>query len=761
MKMKSIIVNMQRNSFRFCAVLLMTALGLRGFASNNNLITNGKSDYKIFVSESAVASEKYAAAELQKYLYKISACNLEITHAAKQGDKLVYVGFKNAPESILKDLKPADFDNEEYIIRSDGKNLLLAGGGSRGTLYGVIGYLSDHLGCRWYTREVVKTPTQSTILLNKIEDRQKPAFEYREAYYHEAFNTEWALHNRLNPSRVPIPDSLGGSYIIYPFTHAFYMLVSPDKYFHSHPEYFSEVNGQRKGEDAQLCLTNPEVVKIATETVFDWIKTHPEANMFSIYQNDGYGYCECKNCKKVDDAEGSHSGSLLKFINQIADSVAKVYPKVKLLTFAYVYTEIPPKTIHPADNVTIQLCHYNYCSAHALGNCTSNEPFIKRLDQWRSIAKRIIVWDYFTDFTHFLMPFPNFELVKNDVKFYANRGIVGLFAQGSNVPDNGGGEFSELRAWVLSQLMWNPDQDGQRLIDEFINNVYGGSAGRYIREYVKLMHDSVRPVSVYFSIWSRPDECSYLTAEFIHKADSLFALAMEETKNDTALLKRVELAYLPVLYTQLHFYGLLRKGYLSTENFPEALSNFKRIIKEHQITRMAEPLNYGDIRKFIALAESAHTTYFVTDWWLIGPFDNSDKNGLTSGLPPEQGFDPAVTYSGKNGIQVKWKHYDDPAYGYIDFAKLFQPSENVVAYAYREMQVEDDKNMKIGIGSNGGVRVWINGKFVLDRSVSRKAEPNQDVVSIPLKKGKNTILVKVDQLAGGWGFYFTELDKKL
>ena len=751
---------MQRTSFRFCAVLLMTALGLQGFASNNNLITNGKSDYKIFVAESALASEKYAATELQKYLYKISACNLEITHVAKQGDKLVYVGFKNVPESILKDLNPSDFVNEEYIIRSDGKNLLVAGGGLRGTLYGVIGYLSDYLGCRWYTREVLKTPAQPTILLNKIEDRQKPVFEYREAQFYEAFNKEWAIHNRLNESRRPIPDSLGGSYVIYPFMHAFYLLVPPEKYFLSHPEYFSEVNGQRKGVDAQLCLTNPEVVKIATEKVFDWIKKHPEVNEFSIYQNDGYGYCECKNCKKVDDAEGSHSGSLLTFINQIADSVAKVYPKVKLLTFAYVYTQIPPRTIRPADNVTIQLCHYEYCSAHAIGNCKSHEPFIELLDQWRKIAKRVMVWDYMTDFTHLLMPFPNFEPVKNDLKFYADRGVVGVYIDGSYVRDNGGGEFAELRTWVLSQLMWNPHQDGQRLMDEFISNVYGGAAGRYIRDYVKLMHDGVKNESVFFNMWSRPEDCSFLTTEFIDKADSLFALAMQETKNDTALLKRVELAYLPVLYTQLHFYGLLRKGYLSEEKFSEAMSNYKRIIKERRITRMSEPLGYGDISKLIARVESAHTTYFVTDWWLIGPFDNTDKKGLTSVLPPEQGFDPVVTYSGKNGIQVKWRHYDDRA-GYIDFAKLFQPSKSAVAYAYREMLVEDNKNMKIGIGSNDGVRVWINEKLVLDRPVSRNAEPNQDVVSIPLKKGKNAILVKVDLLAGGWGFYFTELDKKL
>lgn len=66
--------------------------------------------------------------------------------------------------------------------------------------------------------------------------------------------------------------------------------------------------------------------------------------------------------------------------------------------------------------------------------------------------------------------------------------------------------------------------------------------------------------------------------------------------------------------------------------------------------------------------------------------------------------------------------------------------------------------MKIGVGSHDGVRLWINGKLVLDNKVARKAEPNQDVLTVTFKKGKNTVLLKIDQLGGGWGFYFSVLE---
>ena len=729
-------------------VLFAAASFIFGCSSGNDLVSNGKSDYKIVVSAQATQPEKSAAIELQKYINEISGSTLPIVNEAGADDKAVYIGFKGAPQSILKDLDTAAFGHEEFIIRSDGKSLLIAGGNSRGTVYGVSSYLTDHLGCRWYTREVIKIPSQPTIKLTKIEDRQKPAFEYREPYYREAGNTEWALHNKINRA---IPDSLGGSYFIYPFVHTFNALVAPEKYFATHPEYFSEVDGKRG--TAQLCLTNPEVVKIAIATVFEWIKTYPKANVFSIDQNDFSGNCTCVNCKKIDDEEGTPAGSLLHFVNQIADTVAKTNPEIKLQTLAYSYTEVPPKTIRPRDNVTIRLCHYDYCSAHPLGTCDDHKPYIERLEQWKKIAKRVTIWDYYTQFAKYLMPYPNFETIKHDVKFYADHGVIGLFAQGNNVPDEGRGEFTELRAWVFAQLMWNPEQDAQKLIDEFVENVYGDAA-TYVSQYIKLLHDQVKSPDAYFSIWTDPEDVNYLSLETIHKADSLFNLAKQATQKDSALFGRVERAYLPVVYTKLYFQSMGGTAYIEDGKLPETLTYFKKLIADNKITQIAERPDWGSIAAFIKRVES--TDKFVNKWWLIGPFDNAERKGFATVYPPEQGFDSTRTYAGVNGTQVKWKAYSDRTSGYIDLAKQFSPKKDVVSYAYRTVNLTEAKTMKFGVGSNDGVRVWINGKLVLDRKVLRPALPNDDQISVPMKKGENTILVKVDQTGNKWGFYFTE-----
>lgn len=741
---------------KYLILTIITAF-LLGCSSGSKLVSDGKSEYKIFISKSALKPEMFAAEELQKYMQKVSGAVLPIIHKAKPEDKLIYVGFQGAPEPLLKDLKIAEFGKEEYIIRSDGKNMLIAGGGPRGTLYGVMGYLSDHLGCRWYTREVTKIPEQKTISLGKIEDRQKPVMEARQISYREAYNVEWSLHNRINSNLMP--DSLGSGNIAYPFVHTFYALVSPEKYGKTHPEYFSEVDGKRLIKETnmggQLCLTNPEVVKIATATVFEWIKTHPEASVYTIDQNDGEGFCTCKNCKELDDREGSHSGTLIHFVNQIADAVAKVYPEVTLQTLAYAYTEIPPKTLKPADNVTIRLCHYDYCSAHKLGDCDDHKRYIERLDQWSKIAKRITIWDYYTNFERYLLPFPNFETMKHDPKFYADRHAIGLFPEGNNVDSDGGGEFSELRAWVFSQLLWNPERDGQKLIDEFVENVFG-EASPYISQYIKLLHDQVKTHNAHFSIWEDPEDVNYLSSKTMHSADSLFTLAKNVAKNDTALYNRVELAYLPVLYTQLYFYSIGGTAYLRPEQVPAALATFEKIIKKKRITSLGVvALPPASIENFIKSVKSKDK--YLTDWWVIGPFENEERKGFSTVYPPEQRFDSTQTYSGK-GATVHWKRYDNAESGYIDFARIFTPNKNVVSYAYRTITLPEAKTLKFGIGSNDGVRVWINNKLVLDRLVSRPATPNEDQISIPMKKGENTILVKVDQLGKKWGFYFTNME---
>lgn len=741
---------------RRCVVLaaFMAGVQIACFAAPLSSVENGASDYLIYASPASAAPEVYAAEVLQDYVARMSGCTLPIVRELPEGKKTIYVGFADVPASVLGDTDPETFGKEEYVIQQAGDALLIAGGKPRGTLYGVIGLLRDHFGCRWYTRDVTKAPHAKTLRLDGLPDRQAPAFAYREPWYREVHDIDFAVHNRLNASMVPIPAEKGGRFVIYPFVHTFNQLVPPEVYFDEHPEYFSLVDGarQREGDRVQLCLTNPEVLRIATDSVLRWIAEHPEADVFSIDQNDGYGYCECPDCAALDDAEGSHSGSLLHFVNQIADVVAEKHPDVRLQTLAYVYSEVPPKTIRPRPNVTIRMCHYEYCQAHAIGQCDDHDVFVERLKGWSKITDSITIWDYYTNFCHYLMPFPNFESVIHHPRFYADHNCIGLFAQGNNVREQGGGAFSALRAWVFAQLMWDPYQDGNQLIDEFVTNVYGPAAP-FIAAYIQMARDAVKPASMRFSIFASLEQMSYLTADFLDRADALFVKAEAAASGDPALLRRVQLAHLPIHYARLQFYVAGGSDYLSPERAPEVLEIFTRTLHDHQIKQFGERFGEDAIAEFIQRVKT--TPRYVTDWQVIGPFDNTDREGFDTIYPPETGVDLDASYTGADGASIRWKAYVPGRTGYVDLARSIRPDDVPgVAYAYRTIEMDADKKLQVSMGTNDGVKLWLNGALLLTSKTSRVARPGDESVALPLKKGTNQVLLKIDQLGGGWGFYF-------
>ena len=125
-----------------------------------------------------------------------------------------------------------------------------------------------------------------------MNELHKPAFEYREPYFSEAADRDWAARNKMNGVLMKLDAATGGKVRYYPFVHSFNALVPPEKYFRGHPEYFSLIDGKRRAERSQLCLTNPDVLRVGVESVERWIADHPEATIFSVSQNDWTGWCE-------------------------------------------------------------------------------------------------------------------------------------------------------------------------------------------------------------------------------------------------------------------------------------------------------------------------------------------------------------------------------------------------------------------------------------------------------------------------------------
>ena len=324
------------------------------------LAEDGKSEYRIVVAADAAEKTLRAAAELQAYLEEITGAKLPvITDLEDSNRREIIVGNSSRlkqlemGEEVLDSLKSGGF-----ILRTLDRQLVIAGASDLGDLYGVYAFLEDVLGCRWYTSSVSKIPRISRIELNPLDTIQNPVFGWRAVYYHDYMNPDFADRMRINGNAGEIDSTRivrGKMKGWGRWVHTLYSYVSPEKYFDEHPEYFSLVDGKRRHVKGQLCLSNPDVFRILTESLKQAMAESPEDRIWSVSQMDGWGgYCECEDCKAINEREGGPSGSVIEFVNRVAAR----FPDYDIATLAYTYTKHPPLTLRPAANVPIVLCSY-------------------------------------------------------------------------------------------------------------------------------------------------------------------------------------------------------------------------------------------------------------------------------------------------------------------------------------------------------------------------------------------------------------------
>ncbi len=154
-------------------------------------------------------------------------------------------------------------------------------------------------------------------------------------------------------------------------------------------------------------------------------------------------------------------------------------------------------------------------------------------------------------------------------------------------------------------------------------------------------------------------------------------------------------------------------------------------------------------------------------WHVIGPFRSPGGNeGLGYTYGPEAGaFDAKATFpewngpsSGPKPKDLAWRVVRPGANGYVDLAALHGPAaNNSVSYAYKEVESPEDQEATLLLGTDDGGRLWVNGKEVFNETVTRAAAPDQNRVTVRLKKGKNEVLLKVANGNSPHGFYLTIL----
>jgi hypothetical protein len=488
------------------------------------------SGYQIVVPSQADDLEKQAAQELQRYLSKISVSKISVlTENEYKSSKAFYIGKTNFAKAHKVDF--ANIAADGYIFKTAGKNLIILGGDKKGVLYGVYDFL-EQSGFKKLAPDDVFIPTIKTAHLQISSRAYNPPITYRTTSYGQMGNQEYSEWNKLS-SR-----SDWGL-----FVHTFNTLVSPQQYGQSHPEYFSLINGVRM-PGTQLCLSNPEIADVLIANLKKKIVENPVATYWSVSQNDNDQYCRCENCKALNEKYGQvPSGSIIYFVNKIA----KAFPEKIISTLAYWYSRKAPQNIQIEPNVNIMLC--NIESTRQAPVYETDPAFSKDLKDWGALTKDILIWDYNIQFTNYFDPFPNLFTLKPNIKFYTDNHVNALFMQANDEP---AAEMALLRSYMICQLMWNPELDEQIILDSFLKSYYAAAAP-FIRRYIDSMHQSLVKSGLKLNIFGGPIDAkeAYLSAEMMSHYQKLFDDAEKSVNANPELLRRVQVARLPIMYAAI------------------------------------------------------------------------------------------------------------------------------------------------------------------------------------------------------------------
>ena len=511
-------------------------------ATGGDLTISVMQDWRITVSNDATASERYAAEEFQSWFNQATRLTLRLVTAQNNANA-------NGGQIAIGAL--ATLDDEDIQITVESGQVQIRGGVPRGVLYAVYQFLEELIGIRFLTADHTHIPDASILKIPCGSYTYSPPFSFRWSYYREnSENPTFAAKRKVNT--VTDAENLGGKTQQQLINHSFHALVPYGTYGESHPEYYALVDGKRDtnthGGGPQLCVTNPEVIEIAAASAIQQLTERPEATNISVSQADTAAYCRCEVCETLNEAEGTPMGSQLTLVNAVAERVEKVHPHVKVGTLAYWYTRKPPKTIKPRHNVQIQLCSIECCTLHAIDNpdCEQNQAFCQDTNEWGKICDDIWIWNYNTNFRSYDLPFPNLRSIEPNVRYFLHNNAKGVFMQANG---NGlTGEFSDLRNYLISHLIWNPHLDAETLLNEFVNFHYK-TAAPPILEYITFLHDNAEIKGLHPRCFPTPEDVG-LDAESARTIFDYFqqALALAEKPE---IQVRVEKAFIPAYKAML------------------------------------------------------------------------------------------------------------------------------------------------------------------------------------------------------------------
>ncbi len=514
----------------------------------------GNGNVKILLPEFPTPSERFAAEELQKFYEQATSVKLDIAadNDNAAADCFLSVGDTALFESSGIKLDKTELNGDGYIIQSTGGNVLMNAASESGKIYAVYGFLERKCGFKVYAVDEISVNQTGAIDFNDLHVVDVPDFQGRDFHHYSfIFDSLFATRMRLNGVRTEFESKYGeGSmWSKYYWVHSTFSILPPDKYYESHPEWYSE-------NKTQLCFAKAledsdsgrEMFETFTKNFISRIDAEPTRKYFMIGQEDVGTTCTSPVSlaanKKYGGEHEAPSGTLIVFVNKVARAVKEHLLKtdkkradvVKVVTFAYQRTEEPPVTFNektgkfesvpevvPDDNVMIRFAPLASCYSFDFMNDTVNAKQRRALLGWSALGAKLCVWQYTIGFGAYMYPLYNLHTWGKNYRTYKSLGVNDLLDQSAH--DTLSTPFYAMRNYIGSRLMWDTELSVKDLAEEFIGHYYK-SVAPLVKQYLELLYahfkfmEIARDFRAYAGGWESRDVAivKYYPMEFLQAA---------------------------------------------------------------------------------------------------------------------------------------------------------------------------------------------------------------------------------------------------
>ena len=486
----------------------------RGFAAYERtagekalpIVRDGKPAATSVVGQPMSKALRYAVQELNEHLKLATGAALPVANAdTPVSGPTLHLG--KTPLTERLGLAPSFFSPDHWTVQRVGDALILSGGDASfdeepvgtglapfGTLYAVYEFLERVVGARWYwpgdLGRVV--PKRAEISIGDVAWYGAPTYETRFAFYAMPKDEGFTPRDAVAWWRRMRWGGVNGSPI---GMHSFNQW--PKRFGDTHPDWFAlQRNGQRAAHDpgGYVCFSEPAVFDQTLADVRADLDARPNIRYRTVMPGDGMFECQCPRCQARQAPPGGPpagrwSDLVWTFVNRVAAEVHKSHPDRVITCCAYSEYREPPEKVTLLPNVAVTLCT-NYLPSVWQPNAKAD--YLKELGAWSRKTANITVWDYWYARrgagTHGAPSiFPRamkewFALERGRVRGRVIENCE-FWADGRSSHDWADWMFDAQNMYVAMRLMWNGDEDVDRLLSEYYEHLYGPAAPLVRRFY--------------------------------------------------------------------------------------------------------------------------------------------------------------------------------------------------------------------------------------------------------------------------------------